>query len=522
MTIRQLFILLSTVAVSLNGFAGAVEVESANNASTRCDTVRSADFTGLPDASTRVVETKFVDASGDAAGYCRVDGVISPSIGLVIRMPLNGWNGKFLQLGCGGQCGTTEDSQQQCDGALSRGYACVVSDRGHKGSSVIDTSWAHKDMEGNLQSLMDTWDRSTHVTAIAGKAIVQRFYGQQPRKSYFMGCSAGGKAAMREAQSFPWDFDGIVAGGPALRATKVAALWNVRVFNDANGTPLLGKNDLAVLHREVVEKCDLNDGIKDGLIGDPRRCDFKPEDLLCAVHKTSDCLTARQVDAVRKIYAGPATSTGNPIEHSSAMKGSELQWDWFIGDGGNYFKEIFRYFLFQKDPGPNWSPTDFDFDRDYKRLGLANVFMDEVNPDLRRFESAGGKLLMYTGWDDTVEGVLDTVDYYEAVERTIGGRAATQDFYRLFVIPGMNHCTGGNGPFSVDYLTYLELWVEKDQAPSKIIGNHLPDVKDFFGLIPPDPEKIEFSRPIYPYPMRTEYLGRGDPKLATSFGPVQP
>jgi feruloyl esterase len=409
---------------------------------------------------------------------------------------------------------------------------------GHQ-STDGDAIWAYN----NPQAEIDHGYRAGHVAALAGKAIVERYYGQNPRKSYFIGCSTGGRQAMMEAQRFPWDFDGIVAGAPSLSLTGVHMnlLWANRALIGETGEPVLKRADIDLLHKAVVAKCDLNDGIKDGLIGDPRACAFDPAVLRCTTARTSDCLSAKQIEAVKRIYSGPVTSKGEPIYVGGAFVGSEQTWlDWFKGGpasrpGGiyNFVREEFRYSAFDPNAGPGWKPEDFDFDRDYKRLGVAEGLSSAVNPDLRRFKAAGGKLLAYMGWTD-ITGMSAVADYYETAEKTSGGRAATQSFFRLFAIPGMDHCTGGEGAFAVDYLGYLETWVEKGQPPEKLISAHVeihdlrPDNPDYSQELmrrsefPLDPATIEFSRPVYPYPTIAKYLGRGDPGNAASFGPVEP
>jgi feruloyl esterase len=188
----------------------------------------------------------------------------------------------------------------------------------------------------------------------------------------------------------------------------------------------------------------------------------------------------------------------------------------------SYFKDWFDYSVFPIDLGTTWKPAEFDFDRDYKRLGAMKA-LEPGNSDLRHFKAAGGKLLVYTGWSDSIEGTLNTTDYYEAAERITGGRAETQDFFRLFVIPGMNHCAGGAGAFAVDYLSYLEAWVETGRAPDVILGAH-PKSENYadWGRFPLDPSAVSFARPIYPYPLWAKYKGSGDPKDADNFEPVKP
>lgn len=500
--------------------------ESHTGTAASCKALSNVNFSMVRDAPTRVVETRSVAPTSDAPGYCEARGYVSPDEGFALRLPLDHWNGKFLELGCGGSCGSTVHVSR-CEDPLRRGYACIVSDGGHR-SNGSEMKWAYD----NPQSAIEYFVRASHEAALAGKAIVAHFYGENPRKSYFMGCSAGGLQAMWEAQRFPWDFNGIVAGGPALRLSRtwVSWLWANRALVASDGVPRLGRPELEGLHQAVVAKCDMNDGVKDGLIGDPRDCEFDPAELKCGEAKTRNCLTEDQVKVARKIYEGPVDSQGRQIAPPIALRGSELSWLEFYGGDSNhptpffdYLKDWYYYAVFPIDLGSAWKPEYFDFDRDYKRLGAMQA-LEPNNPDLRPFKSAGGKLLAYTGWSDAIEGVLNTVDYYETAERVMGGRAATQDFFRLFVIPGMNHCGGGEGPFTVDYLTYLEAWVEDGKAPDKVIGSHgagrgAPDARQ---TATPGGGAAEFSRPIFPYPIRTQYRGRGDSDRATNFIPAPP
>jgi feruloyl esterase len=516
--------LLGLLAVGLNGASARAEITSSGDLLAQCNAIQREDFSQVPDALIQIMEVKSVAASGAAASYCQVTGYVAPSIGFALRLPISHWNGKLIELGCGGKCGSL-DHVSGCESLLRRGYACIVSDGGHK-SSVNDAKWAYN----NFQAQMDYLVQASHVTALAGKAIVERYYAEVPQKSYFLGCSAGGTQAMQEAQKFPWDFDGIVAGAPVLSWTTrhVNMLWDNRAFTDKSGKPLLQRSDLDTLHAAVVRQCDLNDGVVDGMIGDPRLCDFHPDELLCTANKKTGCLTAKQIDAVKSLYSGPISPKGERIASPDALPGSERTWlDFFSGTSSdtratyNLVAESFRYQDFQPNPGPAWRPEDFDIERDYKRLGIS-ASLEPVNPDLRKFKAAGGKLLVYAGWADVAAGALPTVDYYEAAERVVGSRAATQVFFRLFVVPGMYHCFGGEGAFAIDYLTYLEAWVERDQAPEKLIGFHVKP-EDLGRLdFPPDPTLVEFTRPIFPYPSNTHYLGHGDPKDAANFGPIDP
>jgi feruloyl esterase len=495
------------------------------DATEQCKALETTDFSQIPHAVTQIIETHLVEASNAQPEYCEVSGYVAPSTGFRLRLPLSTWNGKFLELGCGGACGST-DNILDCADPLRRGYACIVSDGGHK-SSWLDMKWA----ANNPDAVINYFVLAPHLTALAGKAIVERYYDRAPKKSYFMGGSAGGIQATWAAQKFPWDFDGIVAGVPCLRVSSqvINWLWINRALTDRNGEALFKPADLELLHHAVAAECDLNDGVKDGLIGDPRACHFEPSKLRCPAKNGGACLTAQQVEAAQKIYHGPINSKGEQISPPLAQRGSELQWGLFVGSARhptamyNYLGGDWpRYAGFYPSPGPKWKPEDFDFDRDPKRLGTMETFQPWNSADLRTLKAAGGKLLMYTGWSDPIEGVLNTLSYYERAERVIGSRVATQSFFRLFVIPGMAHGPA-EGADVVDWLSYLEAWAEDGQAPDRVIGSHLrteppPDETKF----PLDPVEIAFSRPIYPYPTVTKYLGRGDPKNARSFGPRSP
>jgi feruloyl esterase len=532
---------LVVLAATLAAF-GTAHAETASDPVARCTAIGKTDFSRLEDAPTQITATSFVALSNATAGYCQVSGYVTPNVGFILRLPSNGWNGKFMEQGCGGYCGSAEIFLPVCDHALKRGYACIVSDNGHQ-STPSDAKWAYND----LQAQLDHGYRGAHVTALAGKAIVENYYVRKPKRSYFVGCSAGGRQALMEAQRFPWDFDGIIAGSPSVSVPEhhMAMLWGNRAFTDKAGVPLFGHRELELLHNAVVAKCDLNDGLRDGLIGDPRRCGFDPSELLCKVGSQGACLSAAQVDAAKRIYGGPTTSSGESIYSGGGlMKGSESTWLEQLagapGDIRQYYTfpgEVFRYAAFMPSPGPNWKSEDFDFDHDYKRLGVSEGLNAAVNPDLRRFKAAGGKLLSYGGWSDVVGVPLAAVDYYETAEKTMGGRMPTQEFYRFFMLSGMGHCTFGDGAFAVDWLGYLEAWVEEGRVPFKVLSSHVEAAGGALGSsddatkvflqrmggwdYPLDPAAIKFSRPVYPYPTMTRYLGHGDHTDAANFGPTE-
>jgi hypothetical protein len=486
-------------------------------AAAQCKAMARADFTDIPDAPTELTEAKVVAANSGIPAYCQLQGYVAPQIGIEVRLPISDWNGKFVEVGCGGLCGTMYAGS--CDGPIRRGYACVASDMGHRGAGGL---WVYN----NVQAQIDFGYRATHVAALAGKAITERYYTKPPQLSYYVGCSTGGRQGMVEVQRFPWDFNGVIAGAPVLTHTGggLSFLWKYLVLTDKDGNPLLSTADSQLAHDAAVAKCDLDDGLKDGIIGDPRSCKFDPAVLTCRAEKQAGCLSATQVAAMKKVYSGPTASKDSRSFTGGAMPGSELSMGGPVVAGYRKFaSDIVRYTMFMPIPSPSWQITDFDFERDYKRFGLLESLYGALNPDLRNFKAAGGKLILYQGWSDGAPLPLNSIDYYETAEKTMGGRAATQDFFRLFMIPGMDHCTGGDGAFAIDYLSYLEAWVEKGQAPDAMIGAHLTSNtyadRDRFPL---DPAKVSFTRPVYPYPIRAKYKGSGDPNQAASFGPVKP
>jgi hypothetical protein len=517
--IASLLLLLAQQPVSAAQQKTAGELATAAVAEDNCGTLQRADLATLQDAPTHITAARWVGRHGVTPAYCRVRGYVKPHVDFEILLPGIRWNRKFIEMGCGGACGSIDS--QACGDPLRRHYTCIVSDAGHRGNGG-DWEWA----KDNLQAKIDYGYRGAHVTALAGKALTRLYYHRPPRESYFDGCSTGGRQAMVEAERFPWDFNGIIAGAPPLNftANSLAQLWASLAATTAAGKAILTPAAVQLVHQAVLAQCDLDDGVRDGVLGDPAACDFDPGRLLCRTGQSKGCLSFAQVAAVRKIYAGPFAGTDS-LSQGGYMPGSELEWIGpdFSAAGGrgflySYNEGKFRYAAFLPDPGSGWQPADLDFRADYRRLGMMEALYSATNPDLRQFERNGGKLLMYQGWNDPFEPPAATTQYYETVERLMGGRAATQDFYRLFMVPGMGHCAGGEGAWAIDYLSYLERWVEQGKAPQELLGWHLQPQAAVGDLrFPPRPGEASFSRPVYPYPLWARYKGSGDPNAASSF-----
>jgi pimeloyl-ACP methyl ester carboxylesterase len=535
-----MFLLALAAALSLpeGGRAAELPATPSLNSSARqaCADIRGRDFTRVEDAPAQLLDAAVVDAAGNAPAYCRIQGYVVPQVRFEIRLPLSDWNGKLLEVGDGGWGG--EMYLFFCTGPLRKGYACIASDMGHTGSSGLGL-WARN----NVQAQVDFGYRATHVTALIGKAIVAAYYRKPADKALMFGCSTGGYQGMVEAQRFPWDFDGIVAIAPDMDGEadlSMRIVWKMQQLADKAGNPVFRPEDLDLLHKAALQACDKADGLRDGIIGDPVGCRFDPAVLSCREGQHAGCLSSLQVQAARNIYAGPHTIAGVRVSTRGVFPGSELDWD-DTKNSSAEVAEFFKYMLFESSSGPDWNIRDFDFDRDYRRLGLGALFTDS-NPDLRMFKAAGAKLIVAQGGSDTLEIPGAIFDYYDAVTRTMGGLGSTQEFFRLFVIPGMKHCSGGDGAFAVDYLSYLEEWVDHGRAPERVVGAHVDapyllehsdvdgsSVKDRIWLaalklpFPLDPgAPVTFTRPSYPYPLLTKYKGRGDPNDAANFGPSEP
>jgi len=522
--------------------AAAVSIFSANAVSAAPDVAgchalaspaNGVKFAQILDAPTLIVAAKAVDAANGFPEYCEVEGQIAPSIGFLLRMPTSTWNGKFLMGGCGGPCGNY--ALDRIDPALARNYAIVVTDMGNR-----NNNWAF--VYNNLDAMADFGYRSTHVTAVAAKEIIAAFYGKPAARNYFWGCSTGGRQAMVEAQRFPKDFEGIIAGAPVWHQTGnqlYFSLWATRINVDPQGRPILDSGKLMnVVHKAVMAACDERDGLKDGLLQDPLTCNWEPKSVQCEGADGPDCLTAAQVDVVQKIYDGARDSKGNKL-YWGMVRGSEDKWSpgWINTEGklGTALGDasgkalVMSYRSFYYAPGPDYSLFDFDYDRDPQRLELTESMYNAQNPDLRKFKQGGGKLILYSGWNDSSIPPEAAIDYYETATRTVGGPAQTTDFFRLFMLPAMNHCEGGAGGGEVDWITALENWVEQGKTPSEVTVYHLRDASTDrmdrlagdrsakYPTHPLNPSLYDRSRPVYAYPDVARWSGRGNAAEASAW-----
>ena len=429
--------------------------------------------------------------------FCRVAATLTPSgdsdIKVEVWLPSAGWNGKFQAVGNGGWAGVISYSAMA--DALRAGYATASTDTGHSGPGG---GFAF----GHPEKLIDFAWRSEHEMTVKAKAVVEKFYGTAPRWSYWNGCSTGGRQALKEAQMFPDDYDGIIAGAPANRT--VLSMWIAHaVLKDP--ASYIPPAKYPAIHQAAVAACDARDGLKDGLIDDPAQCAFDPAVLLCKGEDGPSCLTAAQVTAAQKMYAPPVHArTGKPLS-SPLVPGTELAWgEQALGPQPNAnIYDQYRYVVF-KDP--KWDWKTFDFDRDASRGDLPeNLVMNATDPNMEPFFSRGGKLLLYQGWSDPRVPALQTIAYYRSVIETRGGTANASNSVRLFLAPGMGHCGGGEGPNVFDKVSALEQWVEKGKAPDMLIASHSAS------------GKADRTRPLCPYPQVARYKGTGSSDDAANF-----
>lgn len=460
-----------------------------------CDSLASLSL-----QDTTITSAQAVTANKDLPPYCRVAATLKPSsdsdIKIEVWMPSSGWNGRFEAVGNGGWSGAISTSALAA--AVQRGFATAGTDTGHEGSSA-------RFALDHPEKLVDYGYRAVHEMTLKSKAIIAAYYGKGAKVSYWNGCSAGGKQGLKEAQRFPEDFDAIIAGAPANNWTGRAAhaLWIAQAVH-SNEASYIPPSKYALIHNAVLEACDARDGVKDGILEDPTRCQFDPKVLECKGADGSACLTAPQVEAARRIYSGVANSRTQQQIFPGLEPGSELGWAVMAGPQAFAIaQEHFKYVVF-KDP--SWDYRTLNFDGD---IALAEKVdtgtINATDPNLRPFFAHGGKLLQYHGWNDWQIAPLNSVNYYKTVADTLGGAAKVKDSYRLFMVPGMGHCSGSEGTDHFDMLTAIEQWVENGKAPDQIIASRMKD------------GAIDRTRPLCPYPQMAVYKGSGSTEEAANF-----
>jgi feruloyl esterase len=482
---------LGAAALIVVGWTAAAQASPESD----CAALNGKSLAGAPMAAHHV-------AAQDAAaqGFCEVSATLSPvagsHIGVVYRLP-DQWNGKLLGLGGGGWAGNVRLAAASA--GLARGYATAQTDGGHPGTDVWNTDWTK-----DPQAVTDFAWRAIHEMTVAGKALVQLRYGKAQTRAFYQGCSTGGRQGLMEAQRFPDDYDGIIAGAPVytLQVQSSAILRN-RLFAGGNG---FTKATLTLVNTAVLAACDKQDGLADGILADPRRCRWDPAAIACkpGAAASANCLTAGQVATLRRAYDGQRAPDGSwaalPLQ-----RGGEMGWARFIDAAGTGVDAT------RGGGMMGLGPLLFgDRPIDMAALSLADVPVarasafaktyEAKDPDLRRFMAHGGRLILWHGWSDPGPSPINTIAYYDQVRGV--DRAGADRNVRLFLNPGVEHCGGGPGADLPDTLTALETWVEQGTPPATVLATRADKT---------------LSRPLCPYPSRPLYDSKGEPALAASF-----
>ncbi len=516
-----LFLMLATAVFADDACGKLAGIKIPNTTITLAQIEAAGAFVGPPAPFTGADISRLYKSLPE---FCRVVAEAKPTadsdIKMEIWLPVSGWNSKLEGLGNGGFAGLIDDMQIAM--AVKHGYAATATDAGHTGG---DAGWAL----GHPEKVIDFGHRGIHEMTRVAKAVVQAYYGKAAQRSYFAGCSDGGREALMEAQRYPEDYDGILAGAPAnywTRLVSLAAYDTQQMTSDA--ASFIPQDKIPAIADAVNAACDDKDGVKDGILNDPRECKFDPSTTQCKAGEESEkCLTPPQVAALKTIYDGLRNSKGDLL-FPGYLPGAETGpggWGmWITGRTPGrslmafFSTGYFSDFVYEK---PDWNLKGFAVDAALKmaeeKTGDA---LNAINPDLSAFQKRGGKLILYHGWDDPAIPALNTVNYYESVLTKMGAKNA-DSFVRLYMVPGMQHCAGGPGATSfggVGYLIFddpshsvdasLEQWVEKGTAPGTIIASkHEPG----------NWQHTVMTRPLCVYPQEAKYKGSGDTNDAGSF-----
>ncbi|MGU7769863.1 tannase/feruloyl esterase family alpha/beta hydrolase [Burkholderia sp. MR1-5-21] len=497
-----------------------------------CSKLTSVDITDIGGQGSSITSATVTTATvnGTTISYCAVKGTLAPSNTFEVALPVNTWTQRFAALGCGGLCGNVSDPTKQssfsfsyqCPLVQQGGFVTAATDMGHSGQ---DATWTT-----DPQKQADFAYRGQHITTLAAKKLIQVYYGQSQKFSYFIGCSDGGREGLMAAQRYPADYNGIVVGAPAAHFQIQNSLyhgWNVTANSttgNSTGNAILYADTIAILHKAVVAACGGDSGAPDGLLSDPRACNFNPASIACAAGAASsgNCLTAAQVTAASRIYSGPLDATTDErMLGGSPQLGSEVNWPGVETPttastaGAVPVTNLFSYnivtgaytLIFTGSPSmptiDSFGYQDASFYSTY--LQANHPLNDATNPDLSAFRNAGGKLILWHGWADQHISPLFTIRYYEAMQNTMGSSNVGQ-FARLYLVPGVGHCGGGEGFPNIDLVSKITGWVEQGTAPDAVTAYQTDSSNN-----------VTASRPVYPYPAVAKYAGSGDWHVAANY-----
>lgn len=518
-----------------------------------CSTLTSIDLSKSVGAPVQISSAALVD-EGKPTAYCRVQAAINNYAKFEVHLPVSSWNQRFLAgQGGGGQ-------QTNAFATMSR------SDIGHRGD---EDAFAN-----NAQLRVDFAYRVVHLQVISAKALINAYYNQGPKYSYYNACSEPGREGMMEVQRFPMDFDGAITGCPPINDTINNGLyeaWNIRTNTRPDGSLIISNSDLPLIHNAVLDECDMLDGVKDGIVSDPFDCHPKLTEIECkAGQDPSTCLTAEQIHTALELYRGAHDDNGGKLEPFGVLPGSEMQWSAVIApnppqpgrpmmstdrQGTVYaLRSEFAYPALGKD----WQLSDLKFDHaDFETFTKTHFLYDATDPDLSDYYKAGHKLIVWQGLADNNVLPAHTILYYTALQKQMGAETVDK-FVRLYLLPGVGHCGGGDGPSIRDFLGPMMAWVERGVAPGGLPASHIPQPVraqggqgrqggqggpggpggmggpggpgemggGFFGQGNMDTRgaKPNLTRTVYPYPYTQRYIGSGDVSDAANFteGPARP
>lgn len=441
------------------------------------------------------------DAFKRLPSFCRVAATIKPTsdsdIKMEIWLPTTGWNGKLEVVGNGGWSGSI--SYLALARAIATGYATASTNTGHDGGRA---SFA----PGHPEKLIDFAWRAVHLTTVESKVIVTKYYGSPAKYSYWNGCSSGGKQGLKEAQKFPDDFDGLVVGAPANNWIHQKAA-DIAMFQATHKTPesFIPPSKYPMIHKAVLDACDALDGVVDGVLENPMKCHFDPASIQCKGADEPTCLTAPQVKALQTVYSPTRNPRTGAFIFPGMERGTELRMGAMIGNKPHLTAtDLFTYVVFNN---PNWDQMTLNLDTDVARAEKVDskFNMAATDPNLKPLFAHNGKLLMYHGFSDQLIMPENSINYYKSVVETVGGIDKSKESIRLFMVPGMGHCSGGEGPNNFDMVTALDEWVERGKAPERIIASRITD------------GKVARTRPLCPYPQQAEYKGTGNTDEEANF-----
>lgn len=513
-----------------------------------CEQLNQQDFSASVGA--QVTITSAATMHSEKGTFCKVSATIAPKIGVEVALPAEKWTQRFLQVGCGGLCGNINLSLSNASGcvpAMNGEFAVAATDMGHRGS-MMDASWA----EDPQQRIDFAW-RANHLTAVLTKALIKAYYGQPQKYAYFMGCSDGGREALMEAQRYPQDFDGISAGAPAgffQFQNSFYHGWNVAANQRPDGSAILLKDRLPILHRAVIKNCPTLSGVDDAILQNPYACTFSASWVKpCADHQTerSDCLTREELKVAENLYRGAHDSDGNQFVPAGLPLGSELRWPVPDSARGHSMSESMVLPALQSAllPGGKQnihSMNDFPLNRrNFDAVAQLAPLYNAANTNLSGYLKRGGKLIIWHGLADDSINPAFSIAYYRGVQKTLG-EAAVDKFLRLFLLPGVAHCGNGEGYDQIDLLTPLMAWTEQGRAPEKIITGKRAQAEESV-MMPPAPgasaEKqfhgmqkpsqpfatpavaLKATRPVFPYPYIARYSGKGSVDDASNYQQVK-